>query len=65
MMLIRPPMTNFRCLSEVTVLFLYVAPSLSLQNSCPVIVSGGESAFGKESVSPVASIQHKANIPFH
>ena len=42
-----------RWLSELTALFLHVAPLLfTYKSSCPLVVSGWESAFGQESTPP-------------
>ena len=58
-----------RCLSELTVLFLHVAPSLSLLKALAHWMSVGWSqSLDRSPPSPsssVASIQNKANFPFH
>ena len=48
MMLVRLPMTNLK-MTMLTMLFLYVAnppPYSVYKSSYPLLVSGGESAFG-------------------
>ena len=46
MMLVRPPMTNFKMTLRADLLFRHVAPSLSLQKLLPPTVSAGWGGIG-------------------
>ena len=52
MTLVRPPMTRFKMTLRADCAVSACSPSVSPQKLLPLIVSGGDSAFGRESTLP-------------
>ena len=69
MTLIRPPHDQYQDDGQSWLCrFCMELPPSVYESSCPLVVRGGESAFGQASALPphtVADIQNKANFPFH
>ena len=69
MMLVRPPMTDLKIPVRADCADTAAPPS-TYESYGPLIAGGGEGelAFGQAftlPLAPVASLQNKANIPFH